>query len=476
MSLNGQPASSDPQRSLFFDNSNSSLPQSQLPSLPWDWKTDVTRFTGSSIDPANPSPDFAMTGILWSHVTELNSLPTSEQQSSNGRNYSDFGNHYSALDPRYTVRGVGTQGIPRTSCSPANGCFRPDLWPWWAVTCIGPACNPAQQMAWLWAVNPDPISLVDTRFFALTQSAATRIDDFLATEAKKLLASGAKRISASEPAYRLQQHGVMVREVLWDTNARTLSGSLGLTSKGAMVGLAGNQALVNPGRVSVPGGELPSPQALLDTQELSTQQLPSSTAIEALPGNKQPILAFSGVRGELFALLDGNGSQPASLWSWTPRSRWTALPLAGQPIRGPKAMAFDLQNHALWVLEQANVLSPVRLVRIDLLSNEARLQGIVTLAGGNPRVSLTMGHDGELIVAVSRKLPAMTRFARLSLDQDRPRLLDWALVPGQVMASDVYSNHNTVQYISESLTAYQLRSIEVDDFIDAPSWSGPWCP
>ncbi|HET6150905.1 MAG TPA: trypsin-like serine protease [Polyangia bacterium] len=363
LSLAGQPASVDTLTAVTFHPWGGG----GHPQVDWDSLTDLVELTGVPLPPTPWTIDGGggivggpyRPGILWAHAATIGGASSSVVNDGD-RAALQLASTYGPGDMKvYETRHV-TQ-IPMSDTP----------WPWWE-SC--PMCGVSRDQPWI-------RQLGDSRRFIAVGPDGLGIDVSSAIdgEAAELLGSGATRVPASEPSYRLSQAGVERNELLVGKDGRV-------------------QGALRVGDGGVRG-----------------ERLSSDSLDERLGGGAGRLYAYSALRAELYAMQVPEGTRNARLARWTEDAGWRAVELRGQ-IRGPVDAVADGEAGVLWVLSRRDAADLAWLVRVDLATGAVRVVGSIGDSGDH--VSLSLGYDGRLLAVQGSPARGATVVHRYELDED----------------------------------------------------------
>jgi hypothetical protein len=417
----------------------------------WDSMSDAALLTGQGY----PSPPWALNdhtviggprldGIIWSHVVTFEGQPTGGMPPApHDRPVGYLASHYSIGDQRILTGSGQEGGIPKQPCFPF--CSQvPQFTPW--DYCMN--CGFDLEMSVLELAH----NLLDVLAWTAERSAI--VTNFVSPGIRSLLGSNNLRIGASEPEHRLVAHGVNRREIF--VNPTTLAPvARAVIFRGSMMA----------------EGELPVDRIVAGSA-LSSPFLDSNLAVT--DGDRA--FAYSAIRDELYLLLlpRRNRGLGAQLAIQSPGG-WRDVQLTGEKIHSPRGMVFHLAQDALFVLDQApSGLAPVRLLRVELSTGVATELGTVAL-GGSERVSISLDDAGNLIVAVSRKAPSVTKIVRLRVRGMAVEGTGHAARPGEVLFGVARANRWGIHYMTEERAGLRVRSLPASAFAPLPK-GGVLCP
>jgi hypothetical protein len=362
LSLGGQPHTVDTLTPVTFHPTGGN----GKPGIDWDSLADLVRLTGVPLPPTpwTIGADGQIVGgphrpgILWTHAATIGGAPSS-QVLDGQRPGLQIASTYGLGDMK-AYRTVHVVHLPVPE--------KP--WPWWAEC---PMCGVFDTRPWIKfirdedrviAVGPDGLGLDVTQAFD--------------GDAISLLASGAARVPASEPAYRLRQAGAERHELLVDERGRVLG------------------ALRVDGGVR---GERFDAEALDDVAGPALQRT----------------YAYSALRGELYAAQVREGERDARLFRFTLDGGWREVELGGR-LRGPVAAVADGEAGVLWVLSRRDAEDVAWVTRIDLETGKVAVVG--ELGEPGQHVALSIGYDGRLLAAEASAPRGTTLLRRFAVAED----------------------------------------------------------
>lgn len=428
-----------------------------LPAPPWTAST----FTADGEFAAGP----VLRGIAWTHVPYFAGLPTKDALPAPGfRPIAPLASNYRPADVRFVVEMVGGQEMP--SDGPA--------FPW--TYCA--ECNLGPDMQWLWVMD----AALSGRVLSIGSAHSIEVSSWVSSEARALLASGALRVPASEPDYRLAQAGLARREILIDktSDALPVIGSLGVQG-GHVVGalrsaaVPGDPAAAFADDAALPpaGTEALGLVAAGQTAEgapMDSGDLTDGQPIGISGEDPARVLAYSALRNEAFALVREPG-QPTRLRRWSAATgTWMQQATSGTALGVPIAMVFHFEQGALFTLDQPDDDAKVtRLLRIDLATGEVRVLAPELLVGPYGARSLTMAHGGSLLLAATREDGAgAMQLAHLDVAGGKLGVLD-RFEKGSTQASHVRENARGVHYLTKTQRGYVPERVALDAFTPADS-------
>jgi len=413
LSLNSVPPSSSFTKPALFG------PTTPEVSVSWQSMADLSALNGGAPLPPVQSGTIGsdgafvngpkLKGILWSFVPTLNGAPTDGQIGPGQRNFADFASHFLEADHRIVKQYVMANWIPRLE--PA--------WPW--EYCAG--CGLGHNMPWLTVAD-------DGAVLAMGTELVLDVSHAVAPEARTLLAGGGMRVPAAEPEYRLVQAGLTRREVVIDPTTMRVVGVLGVAG-GRIVG--------------------------------------SGIESEGIEVGAARTLVYSGIRDELYAVVQPRSGEPASLRRWAAASRrWETIELLGATVEHPEAMTFHLESSALLVVDRtATEPEQHRLLRVDLASGSVTVIAERLLVGTYDVVSLSIGYAGTIVLAASQPTPARTQIAHLAFDDIRARVVDRFETTEYRLAGEVRESDAAVHLLSSDAEAHLVPRVEAGGFVAA---------
>ena len=328
----------------------------------WDFLADLAAWTGVAVPPQpwhledghiEGGPDIG--GVLWSHVPEYGGYEIGDHPGNifSFRKYREIANRYGEADTSIHAV-VHWHEYPQ---------YRP-AWPWtYCAKC-------ELDLPWTWILDLERRAVI-----GVGPDGAEDVSPLFDPLAVELMGGPGLRVGAAEPEYRLV--GTTRREIVVDAATRLVIGALH----------------VQAGDIAVEGERLGKLRAQLTAPPAGSR------------------LVYSAVRDELYAVAGSRGEVP--LLVWTRERGWQPRQLHGDRVLQPVAATFRLDEGALYALDQGQVGSPMRLVRIDLDTGATEVLDAGLIEGAPSATSLSVGLDGDLLVASASG--GTTRLARLQV-------------------------------------------------------------
>jgi hypothetical protein len=357
-------------------------------SVDWSFLGDLTALTGTAMPPPPWTLDGdgavvggpKLRGVLWSHVTAFGGAAVTGLPDLEGRSVAAMASHYTEGDHRIR-RVTHWKKIPR---------YKPHFpWEYCAM------CGVLPEQQWLEVVLGAAGGVVGVVAFG--PSGGTDVTGAVDSAAVSLLSQGTQ-VNAAEREQVLRSAAVARRALVLRSGSLDVIGAVGVRD-GRVVG-----------------------EAL-------------SGAAPALASGEAYALAYSALRGELFAVrrVPGRGAAMARYSLAT--QKWQAMRQTGAALSTPIAAAFSTAEQALYVLDRGDG-TRIRLVRIGAEDGVTSVVASDLCDGSFSAMALAFGGDGALLVLGADARLGATFAAHLALATETRglTLLDQATLPREQMA------------------------------------------
>jgi hypothetical protein len=185
----------------------------------------------------------------------------------------------------------------------------------------------------------------------------------------------------------------------------------------------------------------------------------------ALGTGEAVALAYSAVRGELWAFRQPRGGTATLQRYSTATQKWSSMRRTGVALSTPLAAAYAPQERALYLLDRGEG-TQVRLVRVDADTGVTSVVHSGLFDGSFSAMALVAGDGGALLAMGADARLGRTDVAHLRLEDGRPPLLvDKAGLAAVLAAGTVAESAAGVSFLARRSDGYyEARVIKAADF------------